>query len=144
MVNKSIIYDEMEPEYFEVEKGAIRKFATAIGDENPVYFDEEYAKKKRLPSLLAPLTFPATFRGVIPEWFRQIDRNKLLHGEQEYQYNRRFYAGEKIKLIEKVIDVYEKEGKNGLMTFVVRLREGFDQENIKIFSEKTTFIIRGE
>lgn len=144
MVDRNIIGRASASEYFEVEKGAIRKFATAIGDENPVYYDEEYAKEKGLPSLLAPLTFPATFRGTVPEWFEKIDKNKLLHGEQEYQYERRFYAGERIKLEEKVIDIYDKKGKNGSMTFIVRLREGYDENDKKIFAEKSTFIVRGE
>jgi len=144
MIDPSIIGVETKPEYHEVEKGAIRKFATAIGDDNPVYFDEEYAKGKGYSSLLAPLTFPTTFRGELQDWFKNLDKNRLLHGEQEYRYERRFCAGEKIKLVEKVADVYEKSGKNGTMTFIVRDREGYDETDKKVFTERSTFIIRGE
>ena len=35
---------ESVPVKNEVEKGAIRKFAEAIGDPNPLYHDEAYAK----------------------------------------------------------------------------------------------------
>ncbi|WP_017379063.1 MaoC family dehydratase N-terminal domain-containing protein [Paenisporosarcina sp. TG-14] len=142
MIDRNIIGKENEPEYHEVEKGAIRKFATAIEDDNPVYHNEEYAKQKGYPSLLAPLTFPTTFRGKIQEWFKNLDKNRLLHGEQEYHYERRFYAGERIKLVEKVADVYEKKGKNGMMTFIIRDREGYDEADKKLFTERSTFIVR--
>lgn len=142
MMDRSIIGKESEPEFHEVEKGAIRKFAAAIGDENRLYYDEKFAKEKGYASLLAPLTFPTTFRGKVQEWFLNLDKNKLLHGEQEYKYERRLCAGEKIKLIEKVSDIYEKSGTNGLMVFIIRDRSGYDEKNQKVFTERSTFIIR--
>ncbi|WP_019416252.1 MaoC family dehydratase N-terminal domain-containing protein [Paenisporosarcina sp. TG20] len=144
MIDRNIIGRISTPEYYEVEKGAIRKFATAIGDENPVYHNEEYARERGYISLLAPLTFPTTFRGKVQDWFKSLDKNRLLHGEQEYKYERRFYAGEKIKLIENVVEVYEKSGKNGTMTFIVRDREGYDEADKKVFTERSTFIVREE
>jgi acyl dehydratase len=144
LIDKDIIGTYSEPEYFEVEKGAIRKFADAICDPNPLYQDEVYAKEEGLPSLMAPLTFPTTFRGEVREWFKNIDKNRLLHGEQEFVYERRFYAGETIKLLEKVSDIYEKQSKNGSLTFIVRNREGYDSDENLIFTERSTFIVRGE
>ena len=39
-----------------IEKGHIMMFARAIGDENPIYYDEEYAQD-RLGGIIAPPTF---------------------------------------------------------------------------------------
>ena len=50
-----------EPVANVVEKGAVRKFAEAIGDPNPLYVDEEAAKASRYGGLIAPPTFPRTF-----------------------------------------------------------------------------------
>lgn len=61
MVDRSVIGSKSDVYQFEVEKGAIRKFADAIGDDNPLYHDEEYAKQRGYKSLVAPPTFPATF-----------------------------------------------------------------------------------
>ena len=144
MSYKLLIGDENVTEQFEIEKGAIRSFAHAIGDKNPLYYDEAYAKAKGYKSIVAPLTFPTTFRGQIPKWFQDLDRNLLLHGEQVYQYKRRLCAGETITLTDKVIDVYEKQSKNGKLTFIVRERKGFDISNNEIFKEQMTLIIRGE
>ncbi len=44
-----------------VEAGAVRKFAEAIADPNPLYVDETAAKRNRYGRLLAPPTFPRTF-----------------------------------------------------------------------------------
>ena len=38
----------------EVEKGAIKKFADAVDDPNPLYWDEEYARGSRYGSIIAP------------------------------------------------------------------------------------------
>jgi len=42
---------------YEVEKGAIRRFAEAMDDPNPLYQDEEYAGKSRYGSIIAPPGF---------------------------------------------------------------------------------------
>src|SRR5271157_2984308 len=42
---------------YEVEKGAIRRFADAVDDPNLLYRDEEYAGKSRYGSIIAPLGF---------------------------------------------------------------------------------------
>lgn len=142
MVDKSIIGVESEPVSYEIEKGAIKKFAEAIGEDNPIYFKEEAAIEKGYPSLLAPITFPTTFRGYVAEWFSNLDNNKLLHGEQSYTYHQRLFAGDKINVTETVSDVYEKSGSNGTLTFIIRLRKGYKADTL-LFTEKATFIIRG-
>ena len=41
----------------EVEKGAIKKYADAVDDHNPLYWDDEYAKNSRYGSIIAPPGF---------------------------------------------------------------------------------------
>ena len=41
----------------EVEKGAIRRFADAVDDPDPLYYDEEYARNSRYGSMIAPPGF---------------------------------------------------------------------------------------
>jgi len=41
----------------EVEKGAIKRYADAVGDFNPLYWDGEYAGKSRYGSIIAPPGF---------------------------------------------------------------------------------------
>ncbi|EPR29903.1 hypothetical protein I656_00403 [Geobacillus sp. WSUCF1] len=44
-----------------VERGAVKKFAEAIGDPNPIYWDEETGKRSRYGRNIAPPTFPRVF-----------------------------------------------------------------------------------
>lgn len=142
MVDPTIIGVESERITYEIEKGAIRKFAEAIGEENPVYFDEQAAKEQGYPSLLAPITFPTTFRDYVPDWFNKLDRNRLLHGEQKYTYYERLFAKDIVEVTDTVVDVFEKEGSNGKMTFIVRKRKGYKNDKLA-FEEQMTLIIRG-
>ena len=65
MTQESLVTDELKaaigvesaPALNEVEKGAIRKFAQAVGDPNPLWQDEEYAKKGPYGRIVAPPTF---------------------------------------------------------------------------------------
>ena len=42
---------------FEVEKGAIRKFADAVDDQNLLYWDDEYARNSKYGNITAPPGF---------------------------------------------------------------------------------------
>ena len=44
-----------------VERGAVKKFAEAIGDLHPIYFDEETGRNSRYKDNIAPPTFPEDF-----------------------------------------------------------------------------------
>jgi len=45
MLDKNAIGRSSPPTLNEVEKGAIRRFAEALGDFNPMYYDEEYEEE---------------------------------------------------------------------------------------------------
>jgi len=56
---------------YEVEKGAISRFADAVDDANPVFHDTEYARNSRFGSIVAP---PGFFG-----WPQQQTRNSPLN-----------------------------------------------------------------
>ena len=143
-IDRSIIGYKMKPYFCDIEKGAIRKFAEAIGDDNAIYHDESVAKARGYRSLVAPLTFPTSFRPKQEaEWFTSIDRKTLLYAEQEFQYKQRLVAGQRIKCIETVKDVYSKTGKSSDLTFIIKDKEGYDENNRLLFIERQTFVIKG-
>src|SRR4030042_3409579 len=45
------------PHLREVERGAIRRYAESVGDDNPLYNDEEYAKKTKYGGIISPPGF---------------------------------------------------------------------------------------
>tara|TARA_B100001027_G_scaffold195086_1_gene151241 strand:- start:238 stop:468 length:231 start_codon:yes stop_codon:yes gene_type:complete len=60
MLDRSLINKSYPPIIFDVEKQRVKFFSKAIGQTYPVYFDEDVAKEKGFPSLLAPPTFLTT------------------------------------------------------------------------------------
>src|SRR5258708_18163185 len=54
---------------FPVEAGHILMFARSVGDDNPVYSDEEQAKKTEAGSIIAPPTFVQSSAQFDPEHF---------------------------------------------------------------------------
>ncbi|MHB1420301.1 MAG: FAS1-like dehydratase domain-containing protein [Bacillota bacterium] len=139
VIDKSLIGIVGKPFIVEVEKGAIRKFAEAIGDPNPIFYDEDYAKNTPHCSIIAPPTFPATFRD--PEPLVDTWDLKSLHGAQEYNYIRPIKAGEKITCQSRIIDVYEKTGSLGKMTILMTEIAGKDEQGNLVYTAVSTGII---
>lgn len=126
------------PQDFPVERGAIRRFAEAIGDMNPLYLDEAHAQACGYASVIAPPTFPTTFRLPLPVAF---ELSHVLHGEQEYAYTRPIVAGETIRCTTTVLKIYEREGSLGKMTFIIAEMSGTDLQGQPVFTSQSTIIV---
>ncbi len=123
-----------------VEKGAVKKFAEAIGDPNPLYVDEEAAKASRYGRLLAPPTFPRAFEYGEVEGIGPPGQG-LIHGEHRIRYERPLFVGEEVLCYAKVEDYYEKEGRKGTLGFLISERIGEDPEGERIFTMIDTAIL---
>jgi len=134
---------------FEVEKGNIRDFAVAIGDLDPMFFDEDYAKQTRFGGIIASNTFNHAFRGdkstllkAIPQTGDNIPE-KLLHGEHEIEYFKPVRPGDTIRFKIKIVDIFEREGKrSGVMDVVVLEVPCFNQHDENVLTYRQTFVIR--
>ena len=132
-IDRSNIGDASEAITFDVEKGAITKFAEAIGDPHPAY-----AK-----GVAAPPTFPTTFNFRLPvPSLKAIEPARFIHGEQEYAYERPLHAGDRITCQARIADVAEKETKLGRATFVVVESEGRDDDGVLVFTGRATVLVR--
>lgn len=123
-----------------VERGAVKKFAEAIGDVHPIYVDEEYGKQSRYEQNIAPPTFPRVFDyGEIEDF--NLPNVGLIHGEQIYHYKRPLLVGEEVYCYTEVLDYYEKTGKMGLLSFVILQGSGEDKDGKIIYTERQSVII---
>ncbi|BCJ85449.1 MaoC family dehydratase N-terminal domain-containing protein [Effusibacillus dendaii] len=139
---KPFIGVESKPVKNEVEKGAIRKFADAIGDPNPVYRDEEFAKTTRYGRIIAPPTFSRTFEYGKIEGL-SYKQEGLIHGEQQFEYYKPIYAGDVLYCSTKLADAYEREGKLGKMIFLVYEQKGVNEAGETVFIARSNIIYRG-
>lgn len=143
MLDKNAIGRASPPTLNEVEKGAIRKFAEAVGDYNPIYYDEEYARASGYPTIVAPPTFPASFHSAADlRELLGVSIKSLLHAEQSFEYERPIFAGDRIFVATRVSDVMERTGPGGKMDVAVIEDEGRDEEGNVVFRAKRTLVIR--
>jgi len=143
MLDRTLIGRESEPTVVEVEKGAIRRFADALGDPNPLALDEAAARAAGHASLVAPPTFAVTLGW--SERFRHsldLGTRSVLHGEQSFEYARPIVAGDRLTVRSKVADVQERAGASGPMDVLVIEDEGRDERGGLVFRARATFILR--
>jgi acyl dehydratase len=142
-MNKSEIGNTGKPVRMHVERGKIREFARAIKDDNPLYFDEEYAKQTA-GGLMPPPTFSMTLGFWDDGRGRPLltyDVRRLLHGEQEFEYLAPIHAGDVLTATGRVADVYEKAGsRGGTMTFGVVETTFTNQRGEKVLVSRSVLI----
>ncbi len=143
MLDRRVIGKNYPAALSEVEKGAIRRFAEALGDPNPIYRDEDAAQAAGFRSLVAPPSFPATLSGGVDlrETLGIKDRQVLV-GEQSFEYYRPVCAGDRLLITTRVVDIYEKLGAGGVMDFAVVEDEGRDDVGELFFRARRTLIVR--
>ena len=129
----------------EVDRVSIRWFARALGEKNPIYYDQAAAKKAGFADVPAPPTFPTTFKDEQDAILRDevgFDFMKLVHGGQEYEMPRPLVAGDVLKVRHRVADIYTKEGKSGAMIMVVVETTGRRPDGEIAFVGRSTVIQR--
>ncbi|USK61373.1 MaoC family dehydratase N-terminal domain-containing protein [Peribacillus asahii] len=123
-----------------VERGAVKKFAAAIGDLHPIYIDEETGRNSRYKQNIAPPTFSRVFDyGTIDGL--NLPAKGLIHGEQTYTFKRPLLVEEEVYCYTEIMDYYEKSGKNGKMGFLVLHNTGEDRNGEFLFKAKQVVII---
>lgn len=124
------------PHLREVEKGAIRRYADAVGDDNPLYYDEEYARKSRYGCIIAPPGFfgwakktISSSEGLIGLIGAMIEAGYagILDGGMAYDFYLPVRVGDTIVVSPKVADIALKEGKTKMM--IIRFEASYTNQN---------------
>jgi len=140
---------------YDVTKKDIRRFAQAIGDPNPLYYDEEYARETRYGKIIAPPLFchSFAFEDVPAEKLREdglpaagrslpLKTNRIMAGGKEVEFFKPMRPGDTITQVGKIIDIYEKEGRSGPLVFTVYENRYTNQDGELVAVEKLTSIHR--
>ena len=121
---------ESAPQTMDVEKGAIIKFAQAIGDENPLFNDEMAARDSRLGGLIAPPTFLRSAVSARPDLPFDVPFDRVLDGGSDWEYFAPVRPGDQITSVSRIEDINERNGSIGLMlisTIVITYTNQFGQ-----------------
>ena len=150
---RALIGKETEPVTGEVYAKDIRRFCYAVGDLNQLYLDEEYAKQTSVGGTIAPPLFfdiPTT-----PEFPRdqlkkdgmprkglmaQIKATRAMAGGNEVAFFKPIRVGDRITRVSKIAEIYEKEGRSGLLVFTVFEHRYSNQDGDLVAVERLTGI----
>lgn len=132
--------DDAHRHSFPVDRTGILLFASALGETNPIYWDEEAAKKTPLGGVIAPPTFAISSAHWNPDYglrgIRKIPAStprppkpsgsggggggggggslaRVLHGEQHFVYHKPLRPGMKLTVTTRPGRTWTKEGKRG-------------------------------
>jgi acyl dehydratase len=138
-----------EPRVVTVEKGFLIFFAKAIGETNPIYFDQAAARAAGYPAIPVPPTYlfslqlsqPARRGDLLDkEGGLGVDMMGLLHAEQGFTYHRTIHAGDRITITTTTTEIYEK--KDGALEFVVQ-ETRFENEDGELCAEaRQSMVVR--
>lgn len=134
MFDQSLIGSVSGPQIFEITPEAVAQFIEATGD-------PAGENAQRDPSYV-PLTFPTTFRVAQASLGLDGSKMQIIHGEQEYQYARPLRVGEKLSCLNRIVDIREKSGRSGNMTFITSEVEGRDEQGELAFTGRSILIVR--
>ncbi len=139
---RDLLAHEFPPTVLEVERGNIRRWSEAVGDSNPLWNDDEYARKSKYGKVIAPPTFLID-RGITPIADRIIATDgppRFLNGGTEIEFFRPIELGDTITAKQRLADIKEKKGSSGKMLILLCEIEYKNQKGELVRRCRQTFI----
>ena len=148
MFDKSKVGQNFPPFTIEVERGKIRELALAIGDDNPIYQSKEAAQAEGYSDVPLYPTAPTMFalwgnRKMVDQLADLgINLMRVLHAEEEYEYLRSIYPGDKLSGEMKLVDAKSRQTPRGSMDFLVIEIDYTNQHGELVLKAREALIVR--
>lgn len=144
-VPEGLIGLPLSPHQALVEAGPLRLFAKATGETDPVYTDLAAARDAGHPGLPVPPSYLACLNSTRTDhgaWREKAGfrRERILHGEQAFTYERMAYVGDTLHFDARVADYYEKKG--GALQFLVLETRITNQRAEPVATMRSTIVHR--
>lgn len=138
------------PEPFGAAAG--RYFGLAIGDDNPLYSDPEFARQHGLPGVTAPLTLicetnqyaalPIAEDGYAGhQWDIQLPNTRLVRGGNSYVFHRRLRPDDVVTATWSIAGVEAKPSRSGSDMIIVTSRAVYTNQHGDQLAENEETII---
>jgi len=156
MANGSLITDELrkligmtlDTIVFNVEEGAIQRYALAIGDPNPLYNDPDFARKTKCGRLLAPPGFTGwpikagrLSERLIASLAKAGAPSRLLDGGIEFEFIEPIGAGDVLTARTKIANITERETRLGKTMFTTLETTFVNKKGDLALKSQSTFIM---
>ncbi|MBW2290995.1 MAG: MaoC family dehydratase N-terminal domain-containing protein [Deltaproteobacteria bacterium] len=133
-----------------------QRFAAAVGDLNPLYFDDEVARAHGYKGVIAPPMFlPQVLQGVTQlDALREdgvpfeggsdipLKAERLMAGGEEYEFLATLYPGDTITAEIRIQNIQEKEGRSGRFVLITRETLYTNQDGIAVARGRFSVIAR--
>ena len=138
----------------ELGRASIRYFALAIGDENPLYTDDGYARAAGHPSVVAPPTLvvescqyahrPPDSDGYIGhEWHLPVAGCRLIRAGNEYEFFRPVLPSDRVSVTWRLDDIAERpSSRGGTQLFVTSIATFVDQRGERLAVNRETIVLQ--
>ena len=151
---KEYIGAESEPVVYSIDAGAIRFFAEALMDPDPLYWDEDYARTTHHGRIIAPPTFyggATCARSMKSDDPRMISAVYVpvpsgwvgLYAGDDFEFFAPVEPGDTLTCRERVVDIFERQGRSGQLIFVVREKGFTNQHGDVVLVRRGTIVYRG-
>ncbi|HLH78524.1 MAG TPA: MaoC family dehydratase N-terminal domain-containing protein [Candidatus Binataceae bacterium] len=112
------VFEDTEPVVVSAEQ--IREYCAALGEEDPLYLDEEAARRGPFGSLSAPPSYVLILR-TGKDFLGHIPRlaNNMMDAGRDLELLEPVRAGDQLRLVSQIKAIYEKTGRSGPMAFVI-------------------------
>ena len=140
----------------ELSRASIRYYARAVGDDNPLYTDEGYARAHGYDGVIAPPTLicdtnqycdlPRDDNGFAGhEWGLDVPGTRLVRGGNTYEFHRPVRPGDVVTARWRLVDMVERRGSDGRAMLVVTSRAEYtDALGNPLATNDETLIYLGE
>ena len=132
-----------------IEEGMIKRFAEAIGDDNPLYHDKEFAERSPLGGIIAPPTFLFEWNHHEALWADEKGAYiadiplppRLVRAGHEYEFTQPLRHGDIITTRSEIADVFEKQRPSGSMIFIITRSTYTNQRGETLGTQQGTFVV---
>ncbi|MDL4772513.1 MULTISPECIES: FAS1-like dehydratase domain-containing protein [Thermomonosporaceae] len=148
LVGREVVYTAPE----ELGRASIRYFAEAVGDANPLYTDEAYAREHGHDGVIAPptLIFETNQYTGLPRdgdgfaghmWHLDVPGTRLVRGGNAYAFHRPVRPGDVITATWRITDITERVNAKGLAMLIVTSTAAYaDQRGEPLATNEETLI----
>lgn len=145
MIDRRFLGWEVPPHIVEVERQMVRNYVHAIGESDPLYFDEQVARRAGYRDLPLPPSFPFTLYLMDgkPSFWRVEQMGAVIgtgyHGEVEFHYHAVICAGDRIECRTRVSDISDR--KNGQLTLITESTRFVNQHGQHVADMRNVFVV---